>query len=163
MLGALTDVRARRVPNALVLAGLPLALLASAGAGGVASIPGALLGGVIAFALGFAAFGIGAIGGGDAKFLVVGALAVGWSGLVPYLLAFGALGGVVAIAEIVRRRAGIEATVMTLDLAKHAATLGGSGHRARLGDEGRLTVPYAVAVAGAAALTLFTPYAQWLH
>ncbi len=162
MLGAITDVRARRVPNGLVLAGLPLALLASAGAGGAGSIPGALLAGLLAFALAFAAFAIGAIGGGDAKFLMVGALAVGWAGLVPYLLAFGAMGGLVAILMVVRRRAGIEATVMTLDLAKHAATLGSKGHRARLGDEGRLTVPYAVAIAGAAALTLFTPYSKWL-
>lgn len=161
VLGAATDVRDRRVPNRLVLAGLPLALLAVAG-GGVAAVPGALLAGALVFVAGFLGFAIGAIGGGDAKFLAVGALAVGWAGLVPYLLAFGVLGGLLAVFQIVRRGLGLEATVMTLDLGKHLGTLGRSGHRARLDDEGRITVPYAVAIAGAALLTLYTGYPTWL-
>lgn len=161
VLGAATDVKDRRVPNRLVLAGLPLAALAAAG-GGLGALPGALLAGALVFGVGFMAFAVGAIGGGDAKFLALGALAVGWAGLVPYLLAFGALGGLLALARIARGRMGIEATVMTLDLAKHIGTLGHTGHRAQLGDEGRITVPYAVAISGAALLTLFTPYAEWL-
>lgn len=161
VLGAATDVTEQRVPNRLVLAGLPLALLAAAG-GGLGALPGALLAGALVFVAGFMAFAVGAIGGGDAKFLALGALAVGWTGLFPYLLAFGALGGLLALARIVRQRKGIEATIMTLDLAKHIGTLGRSGHRARLGDEARITVPYAVAITGAALLTLFTPYAEWL-
>ncbi len=161
VLGAAMDVKARRVPNRLVLAGLPLALLASAG-GGLAAVPGALLAGALVFVVGFAGFAVGAIGGGDAKFLVVGALAVGWTQLLPYLLAFAVIGGLLAVVQIARRRAGIEATVMTLDLAKHAATLGRVGHRARLGDRDRITVPYAVAIAAAALLTMFTPMTEWL-
>lgn len=161
VLGAATDVTDRRVPNQLVLAGLPLALLA-AGSGGVGALPGALLAGLVVLVAGFMGFAIGAIGGGDAKFLALGALAVGWSGLLPYVLAFGAIGGGLAIVQIVRHKRGIEATVMTLDLARHVGTLGRSGHRARLGDTDRITVPYAVAIAGAALLTLFTGYPTWL-
>ena len=161
VLGAAMDVRERRVPNWLVLTGLPLALLAAA-SGGVAALPGALLAGVLVFTIAFLGFAVGAIGGGDAKFLAVGALAVGWPGLLPYLLAFGVLGGVLALIQIVLNRRGIEATVMTLDLAKHLGTAGRAGHRARLGDRDRITVPYAVAIAGAALLTLFTPYPDWL-
>lgn len=161
VLGAATDVKDRRVPNQLVLAGLPLALLAAA-SGGLAGLPGALLAGALVFVLGFVAFAVGAIGGGDAKFLALGALTVGWAGLVPYLLAFGVLGGLLAVVQIARQRKGLEATVMTLDLAKHVGTLGRLGHRARLGDEDRMTVPYAVAIAGAALLILFTPFGEWL-
>ena len=161
VLGAVTDVKARRVSNRLVLAGIPLAILAAAGPD-LSALPGALLAGVLVLVVGFAAFAVGAIGGGDAKFLALGALAVGWSELVPYLLAFGALGGLLAVAQIARMRMGLEATVMTLDLGKYLGTLGRSGHRARLGDEDRVTVPYAVAIAAAALLTLFTPFPEWL-
>jgi prepilin peptidase CpaA len=140
--GAVTDVRTARIPNKLVLAGLVLA--------------------PIALAIGFAGFALGAIGGGDAKFLMVGAALVGLPQLVPYLLAAAALGGLLAIGTIAWQRRGLEATVMTLDLAKSAATLGRKGYRGRVGDEGRLAVPYGVAIAGGALIVQFTPFAEWI-
>jgi prepilin peptidase CpaA len=160
--GAAMDVWRNRIPNRLVLAALPLAALAAVAMGGLGALPSALAAGGIAFLIGFASFAAGAIGGGDAKFMVVGALAVGLGMLLPFLLAFAALGGALALIVVVRRRAGVEAVVMTGDLVKHAATLGRKGHRARLGDEGRLTVPYGVAIAAAALACLFTPYPEWL-
>lgn len=160
--GAASDVRTARIPNRLVLAGLVLAPLASLAHGGLAGLGAALAAAAIAFAIGFGGFAVGAIGGGDAKFLVVGAALVGLPQLVPYLLAAGALGGLLAIGVIVRNRRGIEATVMTLDLAKSAATLGRKGHRGRLGDEGRMAVPYGVAIAGGALIVQFTPFAAWV-
>lgn len=162
LVGAILDVRENRIPNRLIALALPLALLAAAAQFGMAALPGALGAGLIAFSLGFVAFAVGAIGGGDAKFLVVGAVAVGMEQLVPFLLAFGVLGGALAVYTIARNRLGIEATVMTLDLVKNFGTLGRSGHRARLTDEGRITIPYGVAIAGGALLTLFTNYPEWL-
>jgi prepilin peptidase CpaA len=160
--GAVSDARTARIPNRLVLAGLVLAPAAALAHGGLAGLGAALAAAAIAFALGFAGFALGAIGGGDAKFLVVGAALVGLSQLVPYLLVAGALGGVLAIGVIAWNRRGIEATVMTVDLAKAAATLGRKGHRGRLGDEGRLAVPYGVAIAGGALIVQFTPFAEWV-
>lgn len=160
--GAAMDVRENRIPNRLILVALPLGLLAAVGAGGMGAVPGSLGAGALAFILGFAGFAVGAIGGGDAKFMVVGALVVGWNGLVPFMLAFAFLGGLLALLVIVRHRAGLEAVVMTGDLVKHAATLGKKGHRARLGDDDRITVPYGVAIAGAVFVTLYTPFAEWL-
>jgi prepilin peptidase CpaA len=160
--GAVSDARTARIPNRLVLAGLVLAPLAALAHGGLAGLGAALAAAGIAFVIGFGGFALGAIGGGDAKFLMVGAALVGLSHLVPYLLVAGALGGALAIGTIIRQRRGIEATVMTLDLAKSAATLGRKGHRGRLGDEGRMAVPYGVAIAGGALIVQFTPFAEWL-
>jgi prepilin peptidase CpaA len=160
--GAVTDVRTARIPNRLVLAGLVLAPLAALAHGGLTGLAAALAAAGIALAIGFAGFALGAIGGGDAKFLVVGAALVGLPQLVPYLLAAAALGGLLAIGTIAWQRRGLEATVMTLDLAKSAATLGRKGYRGRVGDEGRLAVPYGVAIAAGALLVRFTPFAEWI-
>jgi prepilin peptidase CpaA len=160
--GAVTDVRTARIPNRLVLAGLVLAPLAALAHGGLAGLAAALAAAGIALAIGFAGFALGAVGGGDAKFLMVGAALVGLPQLVPYLLAAGALGGLLAIGTIVWQRRGIEATVMTLDLAKSAATLGRKGYRGRVGDEGRMAVPYGVAIAAGALIVQFTPFAAWV-
>jgi prepilin peptidase CpaA len=160
--GAVADVRTARIPNRLVLAGLVLAPAAALAGGGVAGLGAALAAAGIAFAIGFAGFAIGAIGGGDAKFLVVGAALVGLPELVPFLLAAGALGGLLAVGTIVWQRRGIEATVMTADLAKSVATLGRKGYRGRLGDEGRLAVPYGVAIAAGALIVRFTSLSAWV-
>ena len=160
--GAWTDWASARIPNRLILIGMPVALVTAAATGGLAAVPAALAAAVIALVIGFAGFALGAIGGGDAKFLMVAAIAVGLSDLVALLLASGALGGVLALGIVLANRRGIEATVMTLDLAKSAATLGHKGHRGRLGDEGRVTVPYGVAIAGGALICLFTPFADWI-
>jgi prepilin peptidase CpaA len=160
--GAVADVRTARIPNALVIAGLCAAPVAALASGGLSALGDSVGAALLAFVIGFAGFAIGAIGGGDAKFLMVGAAIVGLPGLVPFLLAATAIGGVLALAVVIWSRQGIEATVMTLDLAKSAATLGRKGHRARVGQEGRIAVPYGVAIAGGALVCLFTPFAQWL-
>jgi prepilin peptidase CpaA len=160
--GAVTDVRTARIPNRLVLAGLVLAPLVALAQGGLAGLAAALAAAGIALAIGFAGFALGAIGGGDAKFLMVGAALVGLPQLFPYLLAAAALGGLLAVGTILWHRRSIDATVMTVDLAKNMATLGRKGYRGRLGDEGRLAVPYGVAIAGGALLVQFTPFAEWI-
>jgi prepilin peptidase CpaA len=160
--GAVTDVRTARIPNRLVLAGLLLAPAAALAHGGVAGLGAALAAAGIAFGIGFAGFALGAIGGGDAKFLMVGAALVGLHQLVPFLLAAAAIGGLLAIGTIVWQRRGIEATVMTADLAKSMATLGRKGYRGRLGEDGRMAVPYGVAIAAGALIVQFTPFAAWL-
>jgi prepilin peptidase CpaA len=160
--GAVSDARTSRIPNRLVLAGLLLAPAAALAHGGLAGLGAALVAAGIAFGIGFAGFAVGAIGGGDAKFLMVGAALVGLHQLVPYLLAATAIGGVLAVGTIAWQRRGIEATVMTADLAKNVATLGRKGYRGRLGEEGRMAVPYGVAIAAGALIVQFTPFAEWI-
>jgi prepilin peptidase CpaA len=160
--GAASDVRSAKIPNWLVLAGLVAAALAAVFGGGPAALGFALLAGLVAFAIGFSGFALGAIGGGDAKFLVVGAVLVGLPHLMPFLLATAVLGGILVMGTVLWQRKGIEATVMTRDLAKSMVTLGRKGYRGRLGEEGRLVVPYGVAIAAGALVVQFTSFAEWL-
>jgi prepilin peptidase CpaA len=160
--GAVMDVRTARIPNRLVVAGLVLAPAAALAMGGLAGLGAALAAAAIAFAIGFTGFALGAIGGGDAKFLMVGAALVGLNQLAPFLLAAGALGGLLAVGAIAWQRRGIEATVMTADLVKSMATGGRKGYRGRVGDEGRIAVPYGVAIAAGALIVQFTPFTEWL-
>jgi prepilin peptidase CpaA len=160
--GAITDVRVARIPNQLVLVGLVLALLAALAGGGLMGFGLALAALAMVFPIGIAGFGVGAIGGGDAKFLMVGAALVGLPQLVPYLLATTALGAVLAVGIVLWQRRGIEALVVTKDLAKSMATLGRRGYRGRLSDEGRLAVPYGVAIAAGALIVHFTSFSEWL-
>jgi prepilin peptidase CpaA len=160
--GALSDVRTARIPNGLVLAGLLFAPASAAASAGLVGLGGALAAAMVAFIIGFLLFAVGAIGGGDAKFLMVGAALVGLPQLVPYLLVVGMLGGALAIGTVVWKRQGVEATIMTMDLAKNALTLGRRGYRGRLGDEDRIVVPYGVAIAAGAFITLFTSFGEWL-
>jgi prepilin peptidase CpaA len=160
--GAGTDVRSARIPNRLILVGLVLGPLAALASGGLVGLGSAVAAVAIVFPIGMAAFAIGAIGGGDAKFLMVGAALVGWQQLLPYLLATAALGAVLAVGVVVSQRRGIETTVMARDLAKNMVTFGRKGYRGRLGDEGRLAVPYGVAIAAGALIVRFTPFTEWL-
>jgi prepilin peptidase CpaA len=162
VLGAVYDATTSRIPNRLVLVGLIVALAGAGMAGGIPGVAMAAVAAAIALAIGFGGFAIGAFGGGDAKFLMVGGAFVGLSQMVPYLLATALLGGALALGAIVWRRKGIEATVMTMGLAKKMVTLGRKGYRGRLGDEGRLAVPYGVAIAAAALLVQFTSFSEWI-
>ncbi len=160
--GAATDAWSNRIPNRLVLAGLVLAASAAFAAGGASGLLASLAAAGAAFVLGFGGFAIGAFGGGDAKFLMVGGAFVGLEQLVPYLLAAAVGGGVLAITVVLWRRQSMEAAVMTGGLLKYGVTLGRKGHRAALGDSERITVPYGVAIAVGALATQFTPWAEWI-
>ena len=160
--GAVLDAKTARIPNRLILSGLLLAPVAMLAHSGLAGLGASLAAGAIAFVVGFTGFALGAFGGGDAKFLMIAAAAVGLVDLLALLLATAVLGGVLAALVVLMQRRGVEATVMTMDLAKNAATLGQEGYRGRVSDEGRITVPYGVAIAGGALICLFTPFADWI-
>jgi prepilin peptidase CpaA len=162
--GAVSDVSTARIPNRLVLAGLVLAPAAALAHGGLAGLSAALAAGAIAFIIGFTGFALGAIGGGDAKFLMVGAALVGLPQLLPYLLVAGTLGGLLAVGMVLARGMGLELTVRTLDLGKAMLTLGRRGHRNKLaaGESDPMAVPYGVAIAAGALIVQFTPFAEWI-
>src|SRR5579862_5716140 len=108
-----------------------------------AALAATLIGAVLVFALGAALFARGLIGGGDVKLLAAASL---WAGAtaVPMLLALTALfGGVVAAAFLT--------PLARLGAARRgtAGTLAG----------GQTPIPYGVAIAAAALLTIFAPAA----
>ncbi|CAJ0789744.1 hypothetical protein LMG7141_02273 [Ralstonia condita] len=101
------DLRARRVPNWLVLTGLSLAI-ALAWAGPVEALApswrDALLGGAIGFAVYLPLYAMGWMGAGDVKFFGVAGLICGWHGLLPVWVIGSLLAGLHGLLILVARR-----------------------------------------------------------
>ena len=97
--GAVGDVKDRIISNRLVLVifalWIPWVFCSSTGA----LVSGAVAGS-IGLAAGFSLFGLGVIGGGDAKLFAVAALYVGLSRLLEYACVVGVLGGLMALFYI---------------------------------------------------------------
>ncbi len=102
-LAAVIDARTRRIPNALSMCAVALAVTAAAGSGqGVH----ALLGAAVALGVGIALVigARGAFGAGDVKLLAAAGACVGLSRLPALLLVVSIAGGMAAIAMIVVHR-----------------------------------------------------------
>ena len=103
-LGAFLDLKERRLPNWLCAL---LAACAVAGLGysaGLSVLPWALLHAVIALVIGMVLFGLGAIGGGDAKFYAAAASAVPLSDALSLLGWTSAMGLALLVVMAVGRR-----------------------------------------------------------
>ena len=106
------------------------------------------LAGLAGFALGFALFAFGLIGGGDAKLFAVIVLWLGFGDLLDYALMTSVFGGALSIILI-----GLRSVPMPAALYGHAWL-------ARLLDP-RSGIPYGVALAAGALVVLFLPpYAE---
>ncbi len=91
-----TDIRARRIPNPLILAGALVSVfviffVSGLGIEGVAQgrwdqgLVGAVLGGALAFTVFLFAYSFEAVGGGDVKLAGVLGLLAGWPGVLYFL------------------------------------------------------------------------------
>lgn len=156
---AYTDLRWRKVPNVLtgaaVLAGLVGWTVVRGWDGLVLSAMGLATG----LALFLLPWLLGWVGGGDVKFLAaIGALA-GAPFVVRATILGTILGGVMALAVLVWRtpwrRLFAQATGFLL------ARAGGVPVRLDLGDAGRTTLPYAVALAGGVVGNLVLRQVGW--
>ena len=97
------DLASYKIPNLL-----PVALIAFfavfAVASGMTGIGSHLLAGGAGFAIGFALFAFGLIGGGDAKLFAAVTLWLGFSSLLEYALITSLMGGALALALISVRK-----------------------------------------------------------
>ena len=156
---AATDLRSRRVPNALTIA-LALAALALAASHGPAAffVSLATLAGVML--AGFVAFSFGWLGGGDVKLLAAGAAALGLPDAVPFLIYTALGGGVLAIVVAVatgRLRSVLVSVALLLRPFAYKGT-------AAVRPSPSLKLPYAVAIAfGAVAVALSHTAAPFLR
>ncbi len=145
-LAAVWDVRARRIPNGLVLAGVAGALLLH-GAQGTTALAASAAGAGIALVLGFTFFAVGMLGAGDAKLLCAAAALLGLRAL-PALLGFAALaGGLLALASAARQRIVLSALKDSGQLTAHLLTLGWVPAPSRPAPGTRVTLPSGVAIA----------------
>ncbi len=144
LLAAVTacDVRSLRIPNALsvaLLALYPLHALTAPAA--VAWLPAIGIAGLV-FVVGLGAFATGRIGGGDIKLLTVVTLWAGPDLILPMLVYTGLIGGAMAMLMISPLRFPIACASVWLRLPAVGDVM--------LGRQ----IPYGVAIAGAAALTV---------
>ena len=103
-IGAIVDLRTRRVPNALTLPFAALGILIAAAGWGTVGVGAAVAGWAVGLLLMMPAYLLGATGGGDVKlFAAVGAF-LGPSLMVPALLQTAIAGGVLALVVAMARR-----------------------------------------------------------
>lgn len=140
----ITDLRWRRIPNRLALAGVLGGLLLALGLGGLPALGSALAALLTAFGLTFPLWLCGWLGGGDIKLLAAVATFTGLA-LVPHLLAFTAFCGLLlAVGTLLRRR-----------LPSAAPSPAGLPNATPLpATAGPPRLPYAVAIAGGALLAM---------
>ena len=135
MVGALADVRTRRIPN-LLTGTLAAIAIAAGAAGGVTGVAGAALVMAATFLAGTVAFSLGWFGGGDVKLLTACAGLAGYPGAVSVVLYTLLAGGFVCVADAIRRRRLASVLTSTLLVARGAPSA-----------VERSYVPYGIAIA----------------
>ena len=146
VVAAYWDVRTSRIPNALTLGGLISGLFLRA-FGGFDALAHGLLGAGLALLVALPFFAVRALGGGDTKLLVVVGAFLGEGRLVGAMLLIALLGGVIAVAEAVRRGVIVPVVLNSVDMMKRWATLGHKGSQRSLSSPGAVSIPYGVAIA----------------
>lgn len=151
MVGAATasDLRTRRIPNALTLGGLAAALVLRGVVGGGALASG-VLAAVLALALAAPLVALGGLGGGDAKLLAAVGGFLGLETLPTALLGTAVAGGVMALFVIVWRGQTRATLVHSARLVGRLVGRGAEEPRRTLATPGAVAIPYGVAIAAGA-------------
>jgi prepilin peptidase CpaA len=148
------DVRERRIPNALTVAGLALAIALRSLEGPEALLVG-LAGLVLAVVIALPLVALGGLGGGDAKLLAAVGAFLGPMQLLIALAITALAGGVMAVVLAIHRGALHESMVGAGVLVMNLFGRGIERPRRTIRSPGALTIPYAVPIAiGALAVWL---------
>jgi prepilin peptidase CpaA len=140
------DVRTRRIPNVLALSIAALGLVRMIFDVDLMTAIHTIEASVAVFAAAFVLFWRGMLGGGDAKLITATALLIGDHDLVDFLFLMGVCGGALALAILARDELRLQRWYSSRSI-RAARAKGGVAAT-------RLTVPYAVAIASAAAVVL---------
>jgi prepilin peptidase CpaA len=146
--GAVQDVRARRIPNWLTYSGLLAALAVRGSFAGWPGVKGGLLGMLFAGGIFYLFFLLGGMGGGDVKLIAAVGAWVGAVQMISVLVVASLAGGVLAISYLVIHRQGREALSNTAELVRHHATAGFQPHPVlNVQQPGTMRLPYGLAIA----------------
>jgi prepilin peptidase CpaA len=151
--GSVWDVTKRRIPNAVSgAAALSGVVVQAVDRGGLAALSG-VAAAVVTILLLYRPWTAGGIGGGDLKLAAAAATWMGLGGMIRYGLAVAATGGVVSVtAYLLSRRAARQEMRANLTLAALQQTLPPVPTQSA----GRVSVPYGLAIAAGAAISLLT-------
>src|SRR5271165_1646793 len=154
-----TDVTTRRIPNALSV-GLAVAALTIHATHGWRDFAAALIALVVVLFLGFFAFSMGWLGGGDVKLAAASAAAFGFPDAVPFLIYTALGGGILALVVAIatgRLRTVLRSVTLLLRPLAYKGTVAVTPKES-------VTLPYAVAIAtGAVAVALSHTAAPFLR
>jgi len=154
-----TDVSSRRIPNVLTIS-LAVAAFALHATQGWASLGASIAALVAVMLLGFAAFSMGWLGGGDVKLAAAAAAAFGFPDAIPFLL-YTAIGGGVLAAGVAIATGRAGSVVRSIALVLRPFAYKGT---TPVAPAKPIMLPYAVAIAtGATAVALSHTAAPFLR
>lgn len=148
VLAMASDLRTRRIPNALTLTGLGIALVLRGLLGWEPLVIG-LAGALIAFVPAVPLVLLGGLGGGDAKLLAAVGAFVGPAGLPTTLFVTAIVGGAMGVVAVIRRGAWARTVARCRAIVARAFGIV-QEPLPRLGTPGAIAVPYGVAIGAGA-------------
>lgn len=161
--GMVTDVHARRVPNALAVMLLAVGLLSAAvGTAPAGTLAAAGLGAVVGLVLWLPFWLLGLLGAGDVKFFAAGAAWLGPTLAWRSALLAALLGGLFALSVLAWRRGVHHALTALVLQARHARAFAATGTEVSALSPEQRSLPYAVPMALALGLAALQPTALFL-
>ncbi len=151
---AWSDYRHRRIPNALTMSALALALGLRALLGWGLFIDG-VVGALLALVLGLPFLMLGVMGGGDAKLLFAIGGFMGPRDFLSAGILIVIIGGLMGVIDAGRRQALLPVLFNCGQILKHWGTFGRRGANRSFASVGALTIPYGIAIAAGALLWWF--------
>jgi prepilin peptidase CpaA len=147
-IGAVTDVRDRRIPNWLTYGGLAAALGVRCALLGWLGLRGGLVGLLLGGGIFFVLFLLGGMGGGDVKLMAAVGAWAGTAQSVAILIASAIVGGILAVCYIVFRRYLFRTLLNTVRLIGHHLSFGLQPHPSlNIRQPSSLRMPYGLAIA----------------
>src|SRR6266404_6345311 len=119
MVGAIKDVRGKRIPNRLTYSGLIAALVVRTGLGGWTELRSGLAGMLFAGGIFFLLFLLGGMGGGDVKLMAAVGAWVGTAQVGILLIMSAIAGGLLATGYVLVHKRMLESLRNMVELLRH--------------------------------------------
>jgi prepilin peptidase CpaA len=153
--GAVYDLRSRRVPNFVTLPAFAFGLLLHFTLGGWRQLTSAAAAGVICGLIFLVFYLAGGMGAGDVKLIAAAGCIAGMPLIVSLLIWTSLAGGAMALGVALYRRRLKQTILNTLGVVVHHKTMGLTPHpECNLDNARALRLPYAVAIAAGSSLSL---------